>query len=57
MRHGVGPNISVPDINSHSSGMVNDVGTVAAQMETLSTKDRDGGCGWVATFAVMLLLL
>ena len=43
MRHGVGPNISVPDINSHSSGIVNDVGTVAAQMETLSTINGDGG--------------
>jgi len=57
MRRGAGPSISVPDINSHSSGMVNDVGTVAAQMKTLSTKDGDGGCGWVATFAMMLLLL
>lgn len=41
MRHGAGPNIHTPDINSHSSGVVNDVNSVASQMENLSAKDGD----------------
>jgi len=43
MRHGAGPNICVPAINSHSSDIVNDAGTMAVEMETLSTKDGDNG--------------
>lgn len=43
MRHGAGPNISMPDTDCHFSGLVNDVDTVTAKMETLSTNDGNNG--------------